>query len=170
MSLTSVNISSFDTSKVTNMDAMFNACPKLTTIYTPKTMKSGQTIDLPSSDWYNKQTGAGPYSSITSSMVSSGSITLKRTVTVTRTVTGTSASSGMFDAETTYNGVTFKISLAGAYGYWSGSVYIGDEYFSIPGGHGLPPTNLGPLTYTSTTGYTVKVTKTGTSVTFVITY
>ena len=151
---------------------MFKDCSALTTIYTPKTIGS-TAINLHSSDWYNKQTGAGPYSSITSSMVSNGSITLKKTVTVTRTVTGTSSGSGYsaFKAETTYNGVTFSFDASGAYGAWSAGLTIGSEYFAIErNGRGSIPTNLGPNTFTSTTGYTVTVTKTGTTVTFVITY
>ena len=170
-SLTSLNLSSFDMSKVTDTTSMLGDCSALTEIKTPNAIGS-KAINLHSSDWYNKQTGAGPYSSITSSMVSSGSITLRRTVTVTRTVTGTSSSGGgssSFTAETTYNGVTFKLSFGAAYGYWSGSIHIGTESKNYSG-QGTIPTNWGPETFTSTTGYTVKVTKTGTSVTFVITY
>ncbi len=169
--LTSLNLSSFDMSRVTETGYMLDNCSSLTEIKTPKAIGS-KAISLPSSDWYNKQTGAGPYSSITSSMVSNGSITLKKTVTVTRTVTGTSSSGGgssSFTAETTYNGVTFKLSFGAAYGYWSGSIHIGTESKNYSG-QGTIPTNWGPETFTSTTGYTVKVTKTGTSVTFVITY
>ena len=171
-SLTSLDLSSFDMSKVTDSTYIFVYCSDLIEIKTPKAIGS-TAINLHSSDWYNKQTGAGPYSSITSSMVSNGSITLKKRVTVERTVTGTSSSgngASSFTAETTYNGVTFELSFGAAYGYWNGSVYIGDEYFGISGGGGTIPTNWGPETFTSTTGYTVKVTKTGTTVKFVITY
>ncbi len=171
--LTSLNLSSFDMSKVTSTSNMLSGCSALTEIKTPKAIGS-KAVSLPSSDWYNKQTDAGPYSSITSSMVSNGSITLRKgkPTTVTKTVTGTSTSGGgssNFTAETTYNGITFKLVFGAAYGYWNGSIYIGTESKNYNGG-GTIPTNWGPETFTSTTGYTVKVTKTGTSVTFVITH
>ena len=172
-SLTSLDLSNFDFSNIKYASGIFRLCPNLSRIITPKAI-GNTSIDLPSSDWYNASTGAGPYSSITSSMVSNGSITLSKgkPTTVTKTVTGTSTSGGgssNFTAETTYNGITFKLVFGAAYGYWNGSIYIGTESKNYNGG-GTIPTNWGPETFTSTTGYTVKVTKSGTSVTFVITY
>ncbi len=88
--LTSLNLSSFDMSKVTNTTDMFKNCSALTTIYTPKTMKSGTSIALPSKTdyaWY-KSTDSNrntPYTTLSSSNTSS-TITLRpimRTITIT---------------------------------------------------------------------------------------
>ena len=76
--LTSLNLSSFDMSKVTSTSGMLSYCSALTTIYTPKTMASGQSISLPGVDddlhaWY-KSTDSNrytPYTTISSSNTNS---------------------------------------------------------------------------------------------------
>ena len=82
-SLTSLDLSSFDMSNVTNTDSMLDGCTALTTIKTPKAIGS-TAITLPAGNWFNEANLNGPYTSITSSMLSSGSITLvEKTVTIT---------------------------------------------------------------------------------------
>ena len=75
--LTSLNLSSFDMSNTTSTSDMLKGCSSLTEIKTPKAIGSA-AVDLPSSNWRNEANpAAGAYSKIESSMLTSGSITLR---------------------------------------------------------------------------------------------
>ena len=76
-SLTSLNLSPFNMSNVVNAERMLAGCSGLTEIKTPKAIGS-EIVDLPSSNWRNEANpAAGVYSIIESSMLTSGSITLR---------------------------------------------------------------------------------------------
>ena len=71
-----LDLSSFDMSNVTDTDSMLSGCSSLSVIKTPKAIGS-TAITLPSKHWYNEETIAGPYSQISSAILTNGSITLR---------------------------------------------------------------------------------------------
>ncbi len=70
-SLTSINLSSFDMSKVTNTDSMLANCSGLTEIKTPKAIGSA-AVDLPTKtgySWVDKNNTSTKYTQINSTNV-----------------------------------------------------------------------------------------------------
>lgn len=60
--LTSLNLGNFNMQACTNFNYMFDDCSALNSITLPYNLQSGQTIELPASNFYNGS--AGPYSTI----------------------------------------------------------------------------------------------------------
>ena len=129
--LTSLNLSSFDMSKVTDTDSMLLRCDVLVTIQTPKAIGS-KAVSLPGK-YYNVSTKAGPYNSITSSMVSNGSITLEKSFTFTATnvrlyrVSSNFGSTGyLYSGATIFRGdvVRLEAYLTQSYGGYTYNCYI----------------------------------------------
>ena len=131
--LTSLNISNFNMSSVTSTSYMIYACTSLTTIYTPKSIKSGTSIALPSKtdySWY-KSTDTNRNTRITSitSSYTSCTLQLKKTM-YTITITGSSGSNGSFNVNGAESGTIrleagtqFTISMH-CWGYAFNSAYI----------------------------------------------
>ena len=131
--LTSLNLSSFDMSKVTSTSGMLSYCSALTTIYTPKSIKSGTSITLPSQtdhSWY-KSTDSNRNTRITSITSSYRNCTLQLKKTMyTITITGSSGSNGSFNVNGAESGTIrleagtqFTISMH-CWGYAVNSAYI----------------------------------------------
>ena len=131
--LTSLSISNFNMSSVTSTSYMIYACTSLTTIYTPKSIKSGTSIALPSKtdySWY-KSTDTNRNTRITSitSSYTSCTLQLKKTM-YTITITGSSGSNGSFNVNGAESGTIrleagtqFTISMH-CWGYAFNSAYI----------------------------------------------
>ncbi len=131
--LTSLSISNFNMSSVTSTSYMIYACTSLTTIYTPKSIKSGTSIALPSKtdySWY-KSTDTNRNTKITSitSSYTSCTLQLKKTM-YTITITGSSGSNGSFNVNGAESGTIrleagtqFTISMH-CWGYAFNSAYI----------------------------------------------
>ena len=131
--LTSLSISNFNMSSVTSTSYMIYACTSLTTIYTPKSIKSGTSIALPSKtdySWY-KSTDTNRNTRITSITSSYKNCTLQLKKTMyTITITGSSGSNGSFNVNGAESGTIrleagtqFTISMH-CWGYAFNSAYI----------------------------------------------
>ena len=155
--LTSLSLSNFNTDNVTDMQAMFercyalttlnissfyikasttnmfNSCSALKTINTPKGLKTGKNILLPSTSHYSWYKSTDPdrairYEYINSSNISS-TLQLKKTM-YTITITGSSGSNGSFNVNGAESGTIrleagtqFTISMH-CWGYAFNSAYI----------------------------------------------
>ena len=130
-SVATLNLSNFDMSKVTNVYEMLPT--GITTIVTPKSIKSGTSITLPSQtdhSWY-KSTDSNRNTRITSITSSYRNCTLQLKKTMyTITITGSSGSNGSFNVNGADSGTIrleagtqFTISMH-CWGYAFNSAYI----------------------------------------------
>ena len=130
-SVVTLNLSNFDMSKVTNVYEMLPT--GITTIVTPKSIKSGTSITLPSQtdhSWY-KSTDSNRNTRITSITSSYRNCTLQLKKTMyTITITGSSGSNGSFNVNGAESGTIrleagtqFTISMH-CWGYAFNSAYI----------------------------------------------
>ncbi|MDY5586449.1 MAG: BspA family leucine-rich repeat surface protein [Eubacteriales bacterium] len=130
-SVATLNLSNFDMSKVTNVGEMLPT--GITTIVTPKSIKSGTSITLPSQtdhSWY-KSTDSNRNTRITSitSSYTNCTLQLKKTM-YTIKITGSSGSNGSFNVNGAESGTIrleagtqFTISMH-CWGYAFNSAYI----------------------------------------------